>query len=203
MDLDILDDCDTVLQKTFEKALIPNGTFSAAASNTPVHNGTFSAAASNTAVHHNGTFSAAGRPDTAVANDTFSTGRPDTGVANETFSAGSRPHHPAGDVTFDKGSAAAGSSSDLLNATYATKPEHGEGTGIFSSDQPALNATFDAGRGACDENVGFVKRSPPQTAAAAGLNSTFSRSNSSGGGGRTSNGQRKMSEDRLSSASSG
>jgi hypothetical protein len=176
MDLDMLDvdDCDTLLQKTFDKGAAPP----------MVHNGTFSAAAtaSNTAIH-NGTFSA-GRSESAAA------------VTNETFSAGGRPSHPAGDVTFAKNDS--GNSDALLNATYA-KPEGGECI-IFSSDQQpaALNATFDAKRAWGDDENGAVRRSPQQPA---GLNSTFSRSNS--GGGRVSNGQRKMSEDRLSSASSG
>jgi hypothetical protein len=140
---------------------------------------------------------------------------------NGTFSTASRPGPAAAaaNTTFDKLSPAA---DDIrLNATF-NKLECSE---IVSSPVgggrllPAsggggsalLNATFDASRGGGGgggDESGTRMRTPP-----AGLNATFNRSNSSGGpagggfGGRGSGSaggnQRKMSEDRLSSASSG
>ena len=134
----------------------------------------------------------------AVPNGTFSTDVPSSAVHNGTFTSGRS--NPPVDVTFEKEPCI----SEVLSATF-DKPAGGPS--FCDPFQPSL----DAERGG--EESQSAKRSSPQSA---GLNSTFSRSNSSGGGpGRgdvasfglmsrgSGGGQRKMSEDRLSSASSG
>jgi hypothetical protein len=164
-------------------------------------------------------------PDCDTAFSATFTGPPPSSTPqrlNGTFSTAGRPGPAAAaaNTTFDKLSPAA---DDIrLNATFnklecseiVSSPVGGGGRLLPASGggSALLNATFDASRGGGGggDESGTRMRTPP-----AGLNATFNRSNSSGGpagggfGGRGSNGssgginQRKMSEDRLSSASSG
>ena len=158
-------------------------------------------------------------PDCDTAFSATFTGPPPTSTPqrlNGTFSAAGRPGPAAAaaNTTFDKLSPAA---DDIrLNATFnklecseiISSPVGGGGGRLLPASgggSALLNATFDASRGGGGgDDSGTRMRTPP-----AGLNATFNRSNSSGGpagggfGGRGSGSQRKMSEDRLSSASSG
>lgn len=141
-----------------------------------------------------------------VTNTTFDSAPPPPPL-NGTFLAG-RPRGVSADITFEKEP----SIIDRLSSTFS-KPESGDSDTLC--DQQFLpvasvphNATYDAARG--DGDAFSVRTS--SGGPAAGLNSTFNRSNSSGGPSRgdvaavgrgIGGGQRKMSEDRLSSASSG
>ncbi len=161
-------------------------------------------------------------PDCDTAFSATFTGPPPSSTPqrlNGTFSTASRPAPAAtaANTTFDKLSPA----DDIrLNATFnklecseIVSSPVGGGRLLLASGvggSALLNATFDASRGGGSgggDDSGTRMRTPP-----GGLNATFNRSNSSGGptgggfGGRGSGGggnQRKMSEDRLSSASSG
>jgi hypothetical protein len=165
-------------------------------------------------------------PDCDTAFSATFTGPPPSSTPqrlNGTFSTASRPAPAAAaaNTTFDKLSPA---ENDIrLNATFnklecseiVSSPVVGGGGRLLPAGGGSgaggalLNATFDASRGGGGDDSGTRMRTPP-----AGLNATFNRSNSSGGpagggfGGRGSGSgggvnQRKMSEDRLSSASSG
>jgi hypothetical protein len=162
-------------------------------------------------------------PDCDTAFSATFTGPPPSSTPqrfNGTFSTASRPAPAAAaaNTTFDKLSPA----DDIrLNTTFnklecseiVSSPVGGGGGRLLPASvggSALLNATFDASRGGGGggDESGTRMRTPP-----AGLNATFNRSNSSGGpagggfGGRGSGSgggnQRKMSEDRLSSASSG
>lgn len=180
----------------------------------------------------NKTFDTAEPAPPLLLNGTFTTGRlgppadrtydkePTTISANSTFCK------PESAEMMPAGLAAAAASRVLLNATFDASGAHGGSAPGASGQQrlsggsgAPLNATYDASRGGGagvkSEDCNSVSTSPqgggPATAIV-GLNQTFDRSNSSGGGHNRSDGacgfgggggQRKMSEDRLSSASSG
>ena len=184
-----------------------NGTFHVDASETP-RNGTFSSEIPGTP-RGNGTFSA-GRPLPPPAADlTFEKKVPSDGH-NSTFNKlGCIEAHAAG----TPGRNIIGAGLSPLNATFDAGHGSGEENGPVVRASPGGLAA--AAGGGLNSTFNRSNSSGGGGGGGGGLNATFNRSNSSGGppgrgemaggfGGRGSGGsQRKMSEDRLSSASSG